>query len=122
MALNTTSIKNSINTNFATNNAGLIVATIMRATLILLVDWLASVINSVPTTQNVLVENITTDALVTHNLDTVKLSVQFYKNNRQVMNIDWEPVSPTQLRIYLPYSDTPVIDTFSGEIFLIKRV
>lgn len=122
MAINSASIKNSINTNLATNNAGLIVATIMRATLILIVDWVSSVISAVPTTQNLAAENIVTEALITHNLDTLKLSVQFYQNNRLVTNIDWEPVSPTQIRIYLPYSDTPIIDTFSGEIFLIKRV
>jgi len=122
MSVNSASIKNSINTNLATNNAGLIVATIMRATLILIVDWVSSVINAVPTTQNIVVENLVTESLITHTLDTLKVSVQFYKNNRVLTNIDWEPVSTTQIRIYLPYSDTPIIDTFSGEVFLIKRV
>lgn len=122
MAINANAIKNSINTNIATNNAGLIVAAIMRATLIAIVDWVASVINAVPTTQNISVENIVTETLVTHNLDTLKLSVEFYKNNRPVNNIDWEPVSINQIRIYLPFSDTPVVDTFTGDIFLIKRV
>jgi hypothetical protein len=122
MAANATSIKDSITTNFATNNAGLIVATIMRATLILIVDWVSSVISAVPTTQNLAVVSLVTESLITHNLDTLKVSVQFYRNNRLVTNIDWEPVSTTQIRIYLPYSDTPVTDTFSGEIFLIKRV
>ncbi len=122
MALNTTSIKESINAALQTNNSGLIVATTMRSLLLLFVDWVSSVISAVPTTQNIAVENLATDALVTHNLNTLKLSVQFYQNNRQVTNVDWEPVSTTQLRIYLPYSDTPVIDTFTGEIFLIKRV
>lgn len=122
MAINTTSIKESINTALPSNNSGLIVATILRALLLLLVDWVSSVISAVPTTQNIVVENLATEALVTHNLNTLKLSVEFYKNNRQVTNVDWEPVSTTQLRIYLPYSDTPIVDTFTGEIFLIKRV
>lgn len=122
MAINTTTIKSSINLNLPSNNAGLIVATIMRATLILLVDWIASVINAVPTTNNIAVNNIENEALVTHTLESQKLSVSFFANNRQVNNIDWEPVSSTQIRVYLPYSDTPVIDTFTGEIFIIKRV
>lgn len=122
MAVNSTTIKNSINTNLATNNAGLIVATIMRATLIVVVDWIAAILNSVPTSQNITVSGIITESLVTHTLDSIKLSVQFYVNNRLVNNIDWEPVSTTQIRVYLPYSDTPIDDTFSGDIFIIKRV
>jgi len=122
MAVNSTTIKNSINTNLATNNAGLIVATIMRATLIVVVDWIAGILNSVPTSQNIPVSGIVTESLVTHTLDSVKLSVEFYINNRLVNNIDWEPVSTTQIRVYLSYSDTPIEDTFSGDIFIIKRV
>lgn len=60
--------------------------------------------------------------LVAHGLGTGKIDVVFYDvNGRRVVNMDFEPVGTTHFKVYLPFSDTPVDDSFTGEAWVRAR-
>ncbi len=73
-------------------------------------------------TQNISVVGLTEGMHVYHDLNTMKLEVTFYDaNGRQVKEMDFEPVNNEMIAVYLPYSDQPIEDTFTGDIYLKKR-
>ena len=72
-------------------------------------------------TQNISVIGLVEESLVTHKLQTVKIEATFYDtNNRQVREIDFEPISENQIKIYLPILESGA-STFTGDIYLKRR-
>ena len=60
--------------------------------------------------------------LFTHDLDTFKLQVTFFDyDGTQRNDISWSPVSANAIQIFLPVLDGVLNNTFSGEIYIIKR-
>lgn len=73
-------------------------------------------------TQNIIVVDLEEGEIVTHNLQTQKLEVTFFdSNNRQVKEMDFEPISETQIKVYLPFGDGIVTPKFTGDIYLKRR-
>ena len=76
-----------------------------------------------PISQNIYVIDLVDGDIVPHTLRTIKLIAFFFDtNNRLVKEIDFEPIDIDNIKVHLPYSDTPDVDKFSGDIFLTKRV
>ncbi|HLO43906.1 MAG TPA: hypothetical protein VK175_06200 [Leadbetterella sp.] len=71
--------------------------------------------------QNVAVTGLTDGGLVTHSLNTMKLEVLWYDaDKRPVRNIEWQPVSLTQIQAWLPMPDGGSAE-FTGEAFFMQR-
>lgn len=71
--------------------------------------------------QNVAVAGLTDGGLVSHSLDTMKLEVMWFDaDKRPVRNIEWQPVSNTQIQAWLPVPDGDAA-VFTGEVFFIQR-
>lgn len=72
--------------------------------------------------QNISVEGLTDGMHVYHNLNTSKVEVSFFDTNgRQIKEIDYEPVNDEMIAIYLPFTDNPTEDTFTGDVYIKKR-
>lgn len=73
-------------------------------------------------TQNISVSGLSDGGTVPHGLNTLKVAALFYDNsNRQVKEIDFEPLTTGSIKVYLPVLDSGTA-SFSGEVFLIKRI
>lgn len=71
--------------------------------------------------QNVTVAGLTDGGLVSHNLNTMRLEVLWYDNDkRPVRNIEWQPVSNSQIQAWLPVPDGGAT-VFTGEVFFVQR-
>lgn len=59
--------------------------------------------------------------LVHHGLGTEQIDdVKFFDaNNRIIKDMDWQVDGLNNIIVYLPYSDTPVVDSFSGTILVV---
>lgn len=73
-------------------------------------------------TENISVVDLVDGDEVTHTLGTKKITALFFDtNNRWVKEIDFEPTTINKIKVYLPFTDTPDEDKFTGDIFLTKR-
>lgn len=72
--------------------------------------------------QNVAVVNKLEAETVSHGLGTTKLDVSFYNTDGRKNNlIDWAVVDANTIRLYLPQADNDVVDSFTGDVFFIRR-
>lgn len=71
---------------------------------------------------NVSITNISDSSTVTHNLNTTKISVNFYgTDNKEKNQIAWYPDSNNTIKVYLPVRDKPTQKKFTGEVLIAKR-
>ena len=74
-----------------------------------------SAIPRLPLFQNISVVDLVEGDEVEHILGTKK------SNNRWVKEIDFDPIEINKIKVYLPFTDSPSEDKFTGDIFLTKR-
>ena len=73
-------------------------------------------------TQNVAVVGKLEAQTVSHSLGTTKLDVSFYNTDGRKNNlIDRAVVDADTIRLYLPQADNDVVDSFTGDVFFIRR-
>lgn len=71
--------------------------------------------------ENISVVAIEDGDIVAHSLSSEKLEASFYDiNNRQVREIDFEPISENEIKVYLPITESATY-TFTGDIYLKRR-
>ena len=81
-----------------------------------------SAIPRLPLFQNISVVDLVEGEEVPHILGTKKISALFFdSNNRWVKEIDFDPIEINKIKVYLPFTDSPTEDKFTGDIFLTKR-
>lgn len=72
-------------------------------------------------TQNIEVSGLIDGDTVSHLLSTQKIKVSFFNtSNREVREMDYEPLTDSTFKLYLPTGDG-IVNTFSGDIFVEKR-
>lgn len=58
---------------------------------------------------------------VEHELNSEKIDVVFFNAaGRKMNNMDWEVVDEGSFKVYLPYSDSPTEDSFTGEARIVR--
>jgi hypothetical protein len=120
MQLDETTIKETIDANLRSNETRQISAAVLRSVLKGVVDWIR---DSVIEKANIKVNGLLNNEVVPHNLNTERLSVEFFENGtRKMYDIDWEPVSVNAVRVFLPILDNNIESSFSGDVFFMKRV
>lgn len=70
---------------------------------------------------NVSVANLSDSSTVTHNLNTTKIAVEFFINEKQNNQISWYADSVNTIKVYLPIRDKPTQKKFTGDVFIAKR-
>jgi hypothetical protein len=87
---------------------------------------LSELLNYIDATQliklNLTVLNVIDGQLVSHGLGSDRLEVKFFVGNKENREITWEPVGQNDIRVYLPELDGVGVNSFSGDVFIIKRV
>lgn len=75
------------------------------------------------TRQNITVVGLTEGSIVNHILNSNKITVRFFDTDgRDARNIDWEVITNNSIKVYLPISDGGGASTFTGDIFITKRL
>jgi hypothetical protein len=117
--MTSTEIKESIDENLPTNTIGMIVASVVRGILKVMVDYVDQQTGGAANSENVVLTAVANESSFSHSLGSQKIDCKFFKNDRPVnYKIDWEPLATDSIKIYLPIG----MASFTGEVFIIKRV
>jgi hypothetical protein len=119
MQLDDITIKSTVDSNLPDNQSRGITAFVLRGVLVALIDWIR---DSVIEKANISVVDLLDNEIVTHNLNTERVSVEFYEGGtRKLYDIDWQPTGVNTIRVFLPILDNNSESSFSGDVFVMKR-
>lgn len=111
-------IQQLIDDDLASNGKRDIKASHLRGVLGELLDYIDA---TQLTKVNLPVLNVLDGGLVNHGLGSDRLEVKFFVSNKENREIVWEPVGLNDIRVYLPQLDGLGVNSFSGDVFIIKR-
>lgn len=111
-------IEQIIDDNLPSNGKRDIKAVHFRNVLVMLLDYMDQ--NTIEK-KNIAVLSLLDGDLITHNMNSDKLDVRFYAANEENRTLTWEPVGLNNIRVYLPELDGVGVNTFIGDVFIIKR-